>query len=114
MDQGAVCVERGSQDTSNGAGPKQGAVHAFSVDICEACGTPLVGGGRGMPKRFCNDACRGRFHSEARRVGGKVLRRRLARLGKVRAPRAKRAVLRLPLSQYGDLRGFIATSAAWQ
>ena len=93
--------------------PKQGAVHAFSMGTCEACGTPLASGGRGMPKRFCNDACRGRFHSEARRVGGKVLRRRLARLGKVRAPRAKRPVLRLPRAQYDDLRAFVAASAAW-
>lgn len=55
-------------------GPRK-AVHGFSGGVCEACGDPLPTNGRGQRRRFCDDACRAWWHSEARRRGAEAMRR---------------------------------------
>ena len=92
--------------------PACGPVEANSAAACVYCWQPLGEMRRGRPAKF-HPACRRAFDREARRIGGKNLRRRLARARKPRAPRPKRAVPRLSLAQYEDLRAFIARAAGW-
>ena len=81
---------------------------------CLFCRAVLDPRRSGRRQRFCpGGKCRRLFWQEARRIGGKNLRRRLAQARKPRTPGPKRAILRLPLAQYEDLRAFIAASAAW-
>ncbi len=57
-----------------------------SARACAYCGAVLDGGGRGKPQKFCKGRdCRRLFWQEARRVGGKVLRRRRSRQMKPRS-----------------------------
>lgn len=77
----------GTQGTGGRPNGPRKTASGFSGGVCETCGTPLNGRGRGPGKRFCNDACRHRFHTEAFRVGQQVVRRR--RVTRDRAPRPR-------------------------
>jgi hypothetical protein len=92
--------------------PPCGPVEGNPGPGCAYCREPLVKRGRGRPGKF-HPVCRRTFDREARRIGARSLRRRLARARKPQAPRPRRAILRLPLGQYEDLRSFVAASAAW-
>jgi hypothetical protein len=80
---------------------------------CLFCKTILAPRRSGRPQEFCpGGRCRRLFWQEARRLGGRILRRRLKQR-RGRRPRVRRPVLRLPRAEYKDLRTFVATAAAW-
>jgi hypothetical protein len=74
-------------DQGEGENVPQKPVTVFSQGVCEACGSPLKGRGRGPGKRYCNTTCRNAFLRQAREAGQQILRRRRAR---AQAPRILR------------------------